>query len=118
MFTLWRQILRELVLSIQDLLVKLFGILVLKGQLPANHGEQNDSAAPNVGIQPQIALSLNHFWRRIAWAATSCLESFSCFVQISQPKVHEFYVVVVVQQDVFRFQITVDYPNFMDVFNG
>ncbi len=73
---------RDFVLSRANFLIKLAGVSVLKGQIPTNHGKEDDPAAPDVGAQAHIALSVYHLGRRIAWAPASRFQSFSFTIKV------------------------------------
>lgn len=60
----------------EDLFVQIRCLRVLEGQEPADHGVENDAAAPNVGLKSKILLSSDHLWSCIARRPTSRFQLF------------------------------------------
>ena len=54
-----------------------------------------------------VAFSSNHFGGSIAWRSTGSLESLVFFIKIGETKVNNPQSVVVVEQKIFRFEISV-----------
>lgn len=74
-------------LAVNDLLVEYVGVLVLEGQVAADHGKQDDSAGPDVYLGPMIGLATDHLWRRIARRTTSSSQRFVASISVRQAKV-------------------------------
>lgn len=70
---LWRHELGDLVVSTQDLLVKVGGLGILKGQVAAHHGKQHHATAPDVALQAFVLLASNHFRGCVAGRTAGCL---------------------------------------------
>lgn len=111
---------RQPVLAFFYLFVKLRSILILKGQISADHGKENDSSRPHIGEQTIIPITSNHFWRGIAGRPTGSLQRFSFLIGIREPKIDNFKGPVEVKQQVFRFEIpmnNVELVNILDSCN-
>ena len=63
---LGREPLGHLELATQNLLVKLGGRLVLKGQVTGHHCEEDDSAGPDIDAGTIVLKTVDHLRRRIA----------------------------------------------------
>jgi len=90
--------LRNRVISVQDLFVKNIGLWVLKRQVPAYHGIQNDTTRPNICCQTMVLLASNHFWSCVARTATSSFQSLARSISIWKTKIDNLNVVIVVHQ--------------------
>lgn len=97
-------------------MVELLRILVLEGQVSADHGVEDDAAAPDVGAEAEVALALYHFGGSVARAAACSFEALAVLVEVAQAKIDYFYVVVVVQQQILGLQVPVDDAQLVDVF--
>ena len=80
--TLRREETRQLVLRAEDLFIKLISVLVLKRKESTNHGEENNTGAPNVGAQAVVSLALNHFGSGVARTPAGGLESLASTVHV------------------------------------
>jgi len=65
-----------------------------------------------------ITLAGYHLRCRVAGTATGRLEHLALLVHVGQAEVDNLYVVLIVQQQVLRFQIAVADPNFVDVLHA
>jgi len=65
-----------------------------------------------------IPLAADHLGRRIAGTSTSGLEQLVVFVEVAEPEVHNLDIVIVVEQKVLRFQISVAHAQLVNVFNA
>lgn len=108
---------RQLVISFQNLLVQLLRILVLKGQVAADHRVQDDTAAPYVGTEAQVPLTLDHFWRCVAWTTASCLEPLAVLVKIAEAEIDYFNVIIMIKKQVLGLQIPMHNAQLMNVLN-
>ena len=59
-----RKELGHLVVGSHDLLVEVRGLWVLEGQVASDHGVEDDSAGPNVGLQTVVTLSSDHLFMK------------------------------------------------------
>ena len=59
-----RKELGHLVVSSHDLLVEVRGLWVLKGQVASDHGVEDDTAGPNVGLQTVVTLPSDHLFMK------------------------------------------------------
>jgi len=64
-----------------------------------------------------ILLAFDHFRGGIAWAAACRFKKLPFLIEISKAEVYNFDIIVVIKEYVFGFEIPVDYPYFVDVFN-
>jgi hypothetical protein len=74
---------------------------VVEGEVAEAHSKQNDPQTPNIYLQRVVALSSQHLRRGIARTSTSSFQHFSLEVDITEPKVNYFDIVLVVQKYVF-----------------
>ena len=83
-------------------------IRITEGKVPADHGEEDDSAAPKVSLNRVIpCFPLDDFGGSIAGRAAKRLEFF-IFVEVSaESEVDDFELSVVVDEDVFWFEVAV-----------
>lgn len=102
-----RQVFGHLELSRQNLLVKLAGIFVFKRQKAREHRKQDHSRGPHINATPVVQLALDHLGSGVAWRSTSSLESLSLLVGVGQAKVNQLQILLVVEQEIFRLQISV-----------
>ena len=70
------------VVGTHDLLVQIARLRILKGQVAANHGIEDDARRPNVGSEAVVPLASDHFGRSIARRATSRLESGGLLIHV------------------------------------
>ena len=94
---LWRNKFRDLVVSVEDLLVKIRRVWIFEGQVPTDQSKQDDSTAPNVNIRSMISLASNHLRSSIAGRATSSFQSLPSFISVRQPKIDYLYILLVVE---------------------
>ena len=109
---------RHLVLRLDNLLVELLRVLVFERKKPANHRVEDHPAGPNVCAKSVILLASDHLGRRVARTATSCLQFFARLVQITEAKVNNLDVVIVIEQQVLRLQISVDHSELVYVLDA
>jgi hypothetical protein len=85
---------RNAIIAIQNLLIKLICIWVFEWQIAAEHREENDSARPNVDLEPNVLLASDHLRGCIARTSTGCLKCFMGWrVQIGQAKINNLQIV-------------------------
>ena len=65
-----------------------------------------------------IAVSIDHFWRRIARTSTCSLEQLIFFVGVWKAKIDNSYVFLVIKEQVFGFQISVHNTKFVQIFDA
>lgn len=63
-----------------------------------------------------VSFSSDHLRSRIAWRSTCRLEGLALVVHIREAEVHDFDVILVIQKEVFRLQISMANSYTMDVF--
>jgi len=97
---------RNLEVPPHDLVVKGLRVRIVEGQVPTQQGEQNDARRPNVRLQRVVLQSGDHFWRGVAGRPAGRLEHLVFLIRVRQSEVHDFYFLVLVQQQVFRLQVS------------
>lgn len=112
------EMVRFLKLAAQDFVVNLHSTFGFKRQPSAEECVQDYSAGPGVHIYAIIQFPRNHLWGSIAWTPASCLELLAFPVDITESEIHDFHSVLVIQQEIFRLEVSVDYPKFVDVLNS
>ena len=55
---------RDFEFSSHDLLVEVGGLRVLEGQVASDHGVEDDTAGPNVGLQTVVTLPSDHLFMK------------------------------------------------------
>ena len=105
------------VVSVEDLLVEHISLGVFKRQVAAYHSVENDSATPDVSRQAVVLLSSNHLWSRIARTSTGSLQSLPWLISVRKSEIDDLYVVIVVHQKVFWFQVSMTDAKLMHVLN-
>lgn len=65
-FEVFANEIREDIVARENLLVEFSGVVVLEGQIAADHGEEDDSARPDVHLQPVVLLAADHLGRGVA----------------------------------------------------
>ncbi len=83
-------------------------VVVLEWQTTTEHDIQNDPAAPDVNLGSRIERTSDDFRCSIVWTATAGLHEVAVLDLVRQAKVSNLHVEVVVEQNVFGFEITVD----------
>lgn len=64
---------RYQIVAVEYFLIELACVRVFERQISADHGVEDDTQTPNVGLKSPVAPSRDHFGRRIARTAASCL---------------------------------------------
>jgi hypothetical protein len=109
----------DIVLAIHNFLVQLHYILaILKRQIPASHGKENNSCRPDIDSQSFVDLIFEHLWCSIAGRPTGGLESLVLLVSVGKPEVHNPQVHLIVEQEVLRLEVAMDHSDAMDVFDA
>jgi len=104
---LWGEPFGHLKLAAQDLLVQLGSRLVFEGQVARDHGEQNDTAGPDVHARAIVLQAVDHFRRRVTGRSARCLQHLVLLVGVAEAEIDQSNVFLVVQQQVLRLQISV-----------
>lgn len=112
-----REVTRHLELATQDFLVELARVLVLKGEKASEHREEDDAAGPDVDLRAEVPLTFNHFGRRVARTAARCLELHALFVRVGETEVDQLQVLLVVEQQILRFQVAMHDAQLVQVLN-
>ena len=107
-----------LVLAAHDLLVEFVGVLVLKGEVAAEHGVEDDAAGPDVDAGALVAPARDHLGRSVARGPAGRFEPFARLVLVGQSEVHDLDVALVVEKQVLRLQVPVHDPVLVDVLHS
>ncbi len=62
-----------------------------------------------------VLLSSNHLWCSIAGTSTGCFQSFILLIDVGQAEVDYFDVILIIEEQVFRLEISVAYLYFVNV---
>ena len=116
--TLGREEIGYLIFGLDDFLIQLLRVLVLKWQVATNHSVENHAARPDVRTKSVVALTPDHLGRGVAGTPAGCLQRFAFLVQITQAEVNQLDVVVVVEQKIFGLQVAVHDPQLVDVLDA
>jgi hypothetical protein len=106
--TIRRYLRRYLKLPIKDLFVKNVGVWVLKGQVAADHGKEDDSTTPDVDSGPMVSFSGDHFWRSVARGPASRLQRLPFLVGVAETKVHQLDLSIMVEEQIFWLHVPMD----------
>ena len=106
---------RDEVVAVEDFFVQLIGIRIFEGKIPARHRVQNDPATPDITIQAMVSFSSDHFRGSVARTTASSFQCFALFVSIRQTKVDDLDVVLLVEKQVFWFEVSVADTDFVDI---
>ena len=109
---------RNFIVCLFDGFVELARILVVERQVAKTHCEQNNAHAPNIRFESVVGLSLDHFWRRIAWTSTGCFEFGVFGVNVAQTKIGNFNVIFEIKKQIFGFQVSVSDSQLVDVLHS
>jgi len=103
------------IVASHDLLVEFAGAGVLEGQVAAEHGVEDDAAAPDVCPQTVVAFARYHFGSSVAGTAAGGLEPLAGLVVVGESEVYDFDVVAVVEEEVLGLEVAVDDAVLVDV---
>ena len=95
----------ELNLAAKDLLVNNHGVIIVKWVNTSDHFVGEDSQCPPVN-RLAVALVEQHFRRKILGGAAESVSP--CFAVLGKAEVSQFQVAILVNQNVFGLEVTVD----------
>lgn len=81
----------------KNLLVQVARIGVLKWQVAAYEGEEDDADGPDIYVRAVVALASDHLWSRVAWRTTSSFQGLPCLISVTQTEVNNLDILVVVE---------------------
>ena len=64
-----------------------------------------------------IPLSSDHLWGSIARGSTSCLESSSLLIHVTETKIDNLESEIIIQQQIFGLEISMADPTLVDILN-
>lgn len=109
----------HLILPGQNLLVEFRRLRVLKGQATTKHGIKDHPTTPDVHHDGFILIfAFDHLGRSVAGRPTGSLQSFLFSVSVGQTKVNNPDGLVIVDKQVLRLKIAMDYVEFVQVFDA
>jgi hypothetical protein len=95
---------RNLVVAGQYLLEESMRIRIAEGQVATEHGEEDDSTAPQVHLQRIITLPcLHHLWRSVTRRTAESAQLIPVLVESAESEVDDLNLPVVVDEDIFGF---------------
>lgn len=103
------------VVGLQDFLVELLSVLVLEWEITTHHGIKYNATAPNVSTKPEVFFALDHFRSCVTRTTTGSLEPLVLLVKVAQAEVDDFDAIVVIEQQIFWLQVSVDDAQFVNV---
>ena len=103
---------RELVITVHDFLVDSHGIVVVERRISGKHLENKDAQSPPIHIFV-VTLRLDNFRRQVLRSATQSV----CLVlnDFCEPKIGNFNVTFAINEQVFRFQISIRYVHAVQI---
>jgi hypothetical protein len=78
---------------------------MIKGQHSKTHGIEYNAQIPCIDFDGVIRIARKHLRSCVAGTTAGCDELFSSTVDITQPKVDDFHVVFIVEEDVLRLEV-------------
>lgn len=72
--------------------------LVFKGEVPTEHGEEDDATAPNIDLDADVKFACDHLGGSVARTATSSLEQLIRAVEVGETEVNDLDVVGLIKQ--------------------
>lgn len=115
-FTFDGNVFRTLVFTRKNLFLKFSSVGIFERQVPCYHCKQDNPTTPNVHLHSIILLASHHFRSCLTWTPTGGLQQFSWFLSIAQAKVYNLHILIVIQQKVLRFEVSVYYVQFVYLF--
>mmetsp|Transcript_60647 Transcript_60647/g.144532 ORF Transcript_60647/g.144532 Transcript_60647/m.144532 type:complete len:268 (-) Transcript_60647:229-1032(-) len=104
----------NLILGIQDLLVKLSMVLVLKGQESAHQRKEDDAAAPYIHHGRKVLVARNHLWSCIAGRAARCLKKLLVLERVAETEVYYLDTFALIKKQVFGLHVSVHHVRLVD----
>lgn len=103
------QVLREPLVCSLDLLKDLTVVLFVKRQFSTQHGLQNHSNWPNITLRTWVRHVAYYFRCCLVGTPATGLEQFSWLHIVTESKVHNLQIVILVQKQVLRLEVPVDH---------
>jgi hypothetical protein len=104
------------ILPAKNFLVKLSSIRIFERQKSTDHRIQNDACRPNIDHNRLIWLfTIDHLRRSITGRTTGRFESFAVLISVGESKVNDSDGLIIVNQNIFQFKISVNNFQFMTV---
>ena len=98
-------------------MIQALRVLVLEWQVAAYQAVQNNACAPYVRLWPNVLQSLDQFRRGIARRAAGRHEFLIWLESIAQAKIDNFEVLLLVQQQILRFDISMGDAKLTQILN-
>lgn len=108
----------EIVSTRNNLLVEQICLRVFEGEVATNHGKQNYSTWPNIDSQAVVFLAFYHLRGGVTGRAAGSFQLLSFLVGVGKTEINDFDVFFSVEQNVFRFEVSVDNTDLVDVFDA
>ena len=105
-------------LALEDLFVELGSVRVFKWKEAANQSKKNDAATPGINLCPNILLASNHLRSCVTRRPACRLESIPLRKSIRKSKIHNLNIIIMIQQQIFRLQISVHNIESMHIFHS
>ena len=100
---------RYLVAACYNLFIQSLSVSVTKRKIPADHNKKNDSAAPQISLFRIVpTFAFNNFRGSIARWPAKRFQLFG-FVLVTETKINNFKLTIIVDKYVLRFKIPVSY---------
>ena len=87
----------DLEISRQDLLVEVACVCILKWKVATYKSKENDTNGPDVYMRAMVTLTSDHLGGGIARRSTGCLQGLTSLVCVTQTKVNNLDVLVVIE---------------------
>jgi len=84
----------------ENLQVQIFHVISLKGHCAIQHGKQNYTRTPEVGLKSLVALVSDNFGSNVCWSAALLVHDLTRLDLLAHSEVANFYVALSVQKNV------------------
>lgn len=91
-----------------DLSEECRNVFVIKGQSSTEQSIQDDTTRPNVHFRPSVKFPRNNFWSGVIGRATTGAQKFTICHHIRKAEICNFDIQILIQKQVFRFQISMN----------
>jgi len=93
-------------------------VFILEGKPSTQHHVENDSATPDINLRSGVKATANNFRGGVVGASATRFEEVTVLDLTRETEVGNLHVQVVVEQDVFWLEISMDNLEFVAVFDA
>ncbi len=108
----------EIVRTRKNFLVEEICLRVFEGEVATNHSKQNYTTRPDIDSQTVVFLAFYHLGGGVTGRTAGSFQLLSFLVGVGKPEINNFDVLFSVEKNVFRFEVSVDNSNLVDVLDA